>query len=130
MLDPYGSKSPSLHRALFKMAAFNSPGAFLDLFRSAVFPPSCFPASFIIFFRSCSCAFSIAFFASRNSFILVFASSPCLRLSAADRRRGNWMIAENASKTFCIGWLWRSATAAKGKFSWHVSAMSTILDVE
>ncbi len=38
------------------------------------------------------------------------------------------MMAENVSKTFWIGSLWRSATAANGKFSWQVSTISTILD--
>lgn len=37
------------------------------------------------------------------------------------------MIALKVSKTFWMGIWCRSATAAKGKFSWQVSAMSTIL---
>ena len=37
------------------------------------------------------------------------------------------MMAEKVSKTFWIGTWCRSAMAAKGKSSWQVSAMSTIL---
>ena len=40
------------------------------------------------------------------------------------------MMALNVSNTFWMGTWWRSATAMKGKFSWQVSAMSTMLQLE
>lgn len=114
----------------------------LALFKTAVFsnldglacPLPLFSASstraliaFICAFRSASCAFSIAFLASLYSLIRCLPREPCRRLSSAFRRSGSWIIAEKVSKTFLVGTLWRSATSAKGKRSWQVSAISTIL---
>jgi hypothetical protein len=115
--------------ALFMMAVFSKPEPFAC-------PLPFFPASstlvlmaFICAFRSASWAFSMAFLASLYSLIRCLPREPCRRLSSAFRRSGSWIIAENVSKTFLIGTLWRSATSAKGKRSWHVSAISTILNV-
>lgn len=113
--------------ALLRIAVFSKPEALSCAFPLLLASSTLALISFICAFRSTSCAFSMAFLASLYSLIRFLPSEPCRRLSSAFRRSGSWIMAENVSNTFLIGMLWRSATSAKGKRSWHVSAISTTL---
>jgi hypothetical protein len=110
--------------AWFKIAALSRgcSGPFFPFPWFLPLPPGPTPLATFSFI-----AISIAFFAFLNSFTRRLPKDPCRLLSEAERRRGSWMTALKVSKTFWIDVWWRSAIAAKGKFSWHVSAMSTIL---